>query len=367
MCKPKSKGGARCNPHLCQGVNTSMVAFAIAETGQAPAVVKDAFTDLQAEGARLPQPTRVEVDEFLEGQAFRVRHNPTLTEHKRTSILGRLRAAIGKVMPSGGLFHAWKAIVAESWARSRRRIIAVFLGTSIVFGVGACGNAAAEHVPPAPTAAVATATATAPDTAPVTVDRTPVASYAPFAASGEAVDVFGQDAADIGYQEAAQFVGSTTFDDTLLTGSTDTLTADAFDDHLDRMTPSMADAYKTIVTKALTDDEKAVSTLEGYSYFGFGGDGVNFQATGPLVINHSLSNPRVTVDRSTGTPRLAVTVDQHGDVRMVQNGAPVLVPTDKAIALYLVPNPAGSQHAWQIDGVSTNWQVNEPTPDTGSY
>lgn len=160
MCKAIKDGGARCAYHVGENASAALVTYVASTTGLGGQASREAFTDLVAEYADAPAPERAEVDDFLEQQIFRARHEPTLTEKRRESIIRRLREAIGKATPSGATFGAWKNLVAEAWSRVRRRAAVAFVAGALTFSLGACGNAGTD-VRPEPVATQAAASAPA--------------------------------------------------------------------------------------------------------------------------------------------------------------------------------------------------------------
>lgn len=160
MCKAIKDGGARCAYHVGENASAALVTYVASTTGLGGQDTRDAFTDLVAEYADAPEPSRAEVDQFIEQQIFRARHEPTLTEKRRDSIIRRLREALGKATPSGATFGAWKNLVAEAWSRVRRRAAAAFVAGALAFSLGACGNTGSD-VRPEPVATQAAASAPA--------------------------------------------------------------------------------------------------------------------------------------------------------------------------------------------------------------
>lgn len=152
MCKSSAEGGQRCQGHLRSGVTAAMTTYVVDATGLDRASAVTVIEDLRAEFADAPAPDRAEVDEFLERQAFRIRHEQALSEKRRNSLLGRIRAGIGRLLPDGPTFAAWKHSLAAAWQRAREPlkvagavagvfIASVGLGTAM----GAAGHANAAN------------------------------------------------------------------------------------------------------------------------------------------------------------------------------------------------------------------------------
>ena len=159
MCKAIKDGGARCAYHVGENASAALVTYVATTTGLGGQATREALADLTVEYADAPEPTRPQVDEFIEQQMFRARHEPNLTEKRRASILRRLQEAIGKAVPSGAQFAAWKNLVAEAWSRVRRRAAVAFVSGALAFSLGACGTPG-NDVRPEPTATQAAASAT---------------------------------------------------------------------------------------------------------------------------------------------------------------------------------------------------------------
>lgn len=136
MCKSSAEGGQRCQGHLSASTTAAMTTYVVHTTGLDRPTVDATMADLRAEFADAPAPDRAEVDQFLEQQAFRVRHEPDLTEKRRDSIMSRLRAGIGRLLPDGPTYAAWKNVLASAahraWKRARKPVIAVGVGAAAV-------------------------------------------------------------------------------------------------------------------------------------------------------------------------------------------------------------------------------------------
>lgn len=358
MCKPKP--GPRCSPHLADGVTSAVAAYAAVETGMKHQDAAQMMKDLEREAAYRPAPTPEEVTDFLREQEWRVRHSPTLTEPKRQSLLNRLRQALARIpQVSGAKFAAWKAALGEAWARTRKKVAAVFLAGSLSFGLGACGSTPAQYASPAPDRPVATSTAT-PAAEPITVEPGNFGGT-------EAATVLGQNKVNQGYEEVSGFAGSYGFDPRLVSDTSPT--AADFEPMTKEMTPAAAESFRQTVQQALAGDATAGKTLMTAAVFGvhgdLGGDTFTLAKTGPMVVNQRITAPQVSVDRSTGIERLQVSVHQHADLRgTLARGGEVRVPVDKDTTYWLTPAPAGSGSSWLIDGWSGTWSISQtPSPD----
>lgn len=259
-------------------------------------------------------------------------------------------------------FHNWERAVVDAWGRSRGPVGALCLASALAFGVGACGNAPSH---PDRSAAPAPSTVSTGNPSALRV-RIPAPTVEPATFTGPAVATFGQSDVDAAYQQAASFAGQYSYEEKLLPESG--WTAGDFQGPTSQMTASAAEGYRQTVQKAIAGDANAQTSLEGVSYFGISGPDTTFASSGPLVVNRSLSGATASVDRSTGTPRLQMTVQEHGDLRVTYKGAKSLVPMDKTVTYYLVKNDSGQDGLkWLIDGIHASWHVKTPVADTGTY
>lgn len=140
MCQSQAEGGVRCNHHLTSAAGAALTTYVVASTGAAAADVKAVAARLEREGEHLPAPSRGEVDDFIHQQMFRARHDDTLTEKRRESVLARLGAALGKVLPSGAKFYAWKNMMVETAVRMRRKVVAATVVAGLAVSLAACGE-----------------------------------------------------------------------------------------------------------------------------------------------------------------------------------------------------------------------------------
>ena len=351
MCKAKADGGERCSFHLKQGVTTGVTAFAAATSGLTGKNATAVFEDLKREGQNLPDPDQEEVDGFLARTEFNVRQDSTLAEPKRESIAARIRAAIGKILPDGATFHAWKNVVAESWKRARRYAVVGFLSAGLTFGLAACGNTPPDHVqaPPSQPAASAPAVVTpsAPSSA-VIGSQTP--AVAKPSVSPDAISKFGQAKVDAGYQQATALTNTSTFQRDLL--ETHPYTAKDFAAGRDQMTPNARKKWDDAVAKMLKGDADGKSKVMTMSYYGITGGDFKLAPTGPVAVNQTITKSKITVD-SEG--RMQVSFTHHGEVRALQGDKAVRYPVDKTVTYWLAPAKSSST-GWQIDAWSANYQ-----------
>lgn len=336
MCKPKSEGGKRCSFHLSQGVASGIIAYAAALTGLGRKASQEAFEALRAEGADLPAPSRGEVDAFLEAQQFRVQHEPALTTAKRTSILNRLRAAVGKVTPDGATFHAWKNVVAEAWARTRRRAAAVFLVSGLAFGMGGCATGPSNATPPPapPSGPVATAPATSATAAhvdKVTYDKAAVAK-------------FGQKDVESAGKFSTEFVAKYGANETLVNQTPEQIDASDVKDILANMTPDAQKSFLAALSAQDTNDGRA--NVFAVAIVGLNAGGYTVRTDVPGIGDVKVANPVVTVNDG----RMTVVQDFSSTVRYKgPAGKNYKMTAEKKVTFWLVKGPSKAQ-PWLIDG-----------------
>jgi hypothetical protein len=233
------------------------------------------------------------------------------------------------------------------------------LAFGLALTLSACGGGTEQAVSDAGETASAPATS-------VVDDRIQAPAVAPGNFSGEAVEVFGQDRVNAGYEETVDYATAITFDEDLLPVREGRTAAD-FEAATGRMTPSAAEGLRETIRRAVAGDEEAQSSLEGVVFYDLGGDGVTYHASGPIVVNRGITNPSVAVDRSTGSERLQVTFDESGDLRVLVTGSPSTVTMYKTTTYWLTPAPEGSGHTWLIDGIQSSWGSKGAVADTGTY
>lgn len=354
MCKAKNhvSGGKRCSFHLTQGVMTGMVAYVAAVTGLSSGETKSAFEGLKREGAALPDPSREEVDAFLEGQEFRIRHEPNLSEAKRLSILGRIRAAIGNVIPDGATFHAWKNVVAESWTRVRKKAAVFALIGAISAGVVGCSNSNPDYTDSAPVkdGPVVTAPVGHENAGPSQAVQVQPTSF-----TGPAVAKYGQDNVQAAYRTAADVAGEDSFNSSVVRPGQ--YQVSDFDFAKGNMTVSQQAEWDKTVKSALAGDVTAQQNVNAYAYYNVKGDGFTFRTDGAPVTNRSVSAPRTSV---AANGSLVMTVTSKGDFRMVQEGKNVLLTQTKEATYFMVKDASG---AWKVDGYTATFQTANPVAD----
>jgi hypothetical protein len=359
MCQSKAEGGRRCAFHLQQGVTSGMTTYVASVTGLSPKEANAAYEALEREGVNKPDPTREEVDEFLEKQVFRVRHEPDLTEKRRESIAARLKAAIGRITPNGATFHAWKNLVAESFSRVRRRAATAFLVGALTMSVGACGNTGTADATPDRAEHVAAAPAT-----PGPQYDTTYNDVKP-SISQDAVTRYGSAEVNAATDEAVTVSEEFGFNSDFLTAEApegkDGLLAAA-----DHMTPDAArDWVKNVnaYANAAPEDRAASSgnvwslaLYDPYTNAAMGGKSVSMTTDGPAAINQRIKSVRTSLD---GDGRLVVSVKSSADLRINLDQQPNLFHIDRDMTYYMAKTGDG----WKIDGWSGSLSPGTPRPE----
>lgn len=361
MCQSKAEGGRRCAFHLEQGVSRGMLTYSASVTGLPAQEAKAAYEDLEREGLTAPDPTREEVDAFIEEQMFRVRHEPNLTPARRESVLNRLRAALGRILPSGATFHAWKNLVAESWSRVRRKAAAAFVVSALAFGVGACGNAPATAVHDAPDTA-APVSSTQAHTGPAETQQTGSA----YAIEKPVIDNSARVYPDAQIQQAYDTVNELT---TQFTFNADLMRSEAGHHRtaadfapMERfMTPKVAHEFDQTTQRALKKCAPSAdfNSLQLMAFHDVSAPGISTRATGPVARDMRISNASISLDAASKALKVKETVS--GEVLLVKDGQNVKQSVTKTITFWMVPAQGG--HGWKIDGWRGTYTGGQVTPD----
>lgn len=351
MCQSKADGGRRCAFHLEQGVSKAMTSYAAAVTGLPGSQVAEAYASLEREGLAVPTPSREEVDAFLAQQAFQVRYAEDLTESRRRSLLARLQAALGRITPNGATFHAWKNLVAESFARVRRRAAAAFLAGALTFSVGACGNVPEAEAPPAQTPV---ATAPAAPAVPVGEYDTgydteyEVASQVSVGRDAEAK--YGAARVAAAMEQSRELVQDYAFNPEFINAEWGERRGDLLRAGTEHMTPDAAKDWRRMVRQVTegtpAERDKSLSVVYAYTFyapFSQTKDGTTPVTDGPAVVNPRITSTSSSLD-SYG--RLKVEVKSVADVRLLRDEVPTVAKIKRTSTFYLVP----SQQGWKVDG-----------------
>jgi hypothetical protein len=340
--------------------SSGMTSYAQACTGLDERAVAETFHALKREGADLADPDAGQVEEFLAGQEFRVRHDETLQPTRRESIVRRLRQALqdvrsGRYLPDGATFHAWRHVVSEAWRRSRRKAAAAVLTGALTFGVSACGNTGDRPQEPA-AGSSPTVSAPAEPAGPATV-RVPEQMWneAPMP-TGNAADTFGQDKVNQAYRQMLDRTFATTWDCDRMRTPASGLGESDFAAVEEAFTPETRTAWRHDVA-AIGSDAEAAEGVFNSTLYGLEGEksplgpghtvvGAGTDCIGTLSFGQAVAG----VDDSVGQRRLTLTFDASADVRMKNpDGQPYVLRVTKKQTVWLVEN-SDSRTPWLIDG-----------------
>lgn len=335
MCRSKQQGGRRCKYHLQQGVTACSVMYAVAATGLTRGEAIETQEALIREGTKQPDPSREEVDAFLTQEDFRIRHDQDLEPGLRAKLSERLQAAIGRVTPDGATFHAWKNLVAQAWAKGRRKVAAAFLVSSLSFGLGACGSAGNSE----PAEPVGTVGQVGAPVTPGTFDSDFGTPSKPSYSEG-VVNEFGQPNVDQAVDEALTLVEDESFRSDLLR-SEDTYQAGDFNSATSHMTDTCAADYRKQVAADLadTDDGSGVQLIAFHDI-----SGVQWHTDGPKTVDPKINKVKVSV--ADDGKRIEVHVDSQATMRYLDTGKPYHQNLIKGVTYWMKSTPNG----WKVDG-----------------
>lgn len=359
MCKSIANGGQRCQAHTRQAVSDQMVSYTTALTPLNSEQARAALRDLEVEGANLPDPEREEVDEWLERTITQVRYEPNLTESRRERIIRRLREALGRVLPSGATFHAWKSIMAEAWQRSRRKA-AIFFTVGVITFSGGCGLGAGGS---------------SPDDAPRGPSVVQVSSYEEFASDSlpapkvapEVARKFGEADAVDAYNMGARLILDHQMDGDTLGSPINTEVKGELAEVRKHLTPARQADLDDRVARASKDEDAyaAVAVLQAQGVdsgeIAVVDPNTGERVAGSLrkgvktpVVGRSISNPRLSVDPDG---RLKATFTSQSTLRVTGGDANYLAPLKNETTLWFTK----SGDKWLIDGWNADWS-NNPGP-----
>lgn len=119
----------------------------------------------------------------------------------------------------------------------------------------------------------------------------------------------------------------------------------------DHVTPSRYADWQGNVKKALTGDEAGAANVNGLIGYGMESAELKFDEGAPRVSNPNVSQAATSVDRASGSPRLAMRFTVTADViyRRTSDGKLVAFPYTKDTTFWMVPNSDKSK-PWLIDG-----------------
>jgi hypothetical protein len=182
------------------------------------------------------------------------------------------------------------------------------------------------------------------------------------AKEGEPTEVFGRRDVVEGYAEAVQFAAATTFALQTLVPSPHRFPS-YFKRHTSRMTAAMARENGATVDDCFAGDVEACEWMYAMRFYWHEDDEYPLQESGPLVVDHEIVSPVLSVDRTAGSPQLQVEFEHRADVRVHRDGVDMTIRLVKHATYWLVPAPDGLDHTWQIDDVDATWTAGDPVPE----
>lgn len=357
MCQSKAKGGRRCAAHLEQYATSGLVEYARHTSGLPRTEVKALYEMAKSSPSDEPEPTRVEVDNFLRSTASRVMNDPAIPPAPKQTIVTRLIEAIGRVKPSAATFRAWRSVVVDAWSKVRRQAAAGFVAAAMVVSVGACGNAPDQPAPDATAAPVAVATQ-----APAEHDTT--YTIAEPTLGQPAISRYGREEVETGTEQALTLLKDIGYDETLVSSPFESLTPRDFFTSNHLMTDSCRDSWDGHVRAYLGSDGKdSMESVYAMSMTSLlhhiKSKDFSEPETGPMV-----TDPRITkVETSLASDGSTLTVDTvaKATVRVNISGEPHTVTATKDTQIFLVRDADG----WQIDGWRGQVMTSSPVPEAG--
>lgn len=150
MCKSQAEGGRRCQGHLRSAAGASIATLVAAVTPESPAEVVRRMAGYAATHPDTTPADRDEVDEFLTEQITWTEVCTSLTTKQRSTIVGRLREALGRLTVDRATLAAWRAAAAHAWSATRYRVGGLVLAAAVVAGAGGCGTPVSHAPDPVP-------------------------------------------------------------------------------------------------------------------------------------------------------------------------------------------------------------------------
>jgi hypothetical protein len=199
--------------------------------------------------------------------------------------------------------------------------------------------------------------------APRHVPESAFAAQPPF--KGAAVKQFGQAALQAAYRQVVNFAFDTGWDPVLIAQRRSALTRADFDRPRSSLTVPCAKTYDALVKKALSGDRAAIRDLEGAALFSVAGTNSEVRAlTGEAAVSdRRFSRATMTLDRSSGKARLAVTFTATALVHLRDAaGKKFVMQTARELNYRLVRNAAADVkgRAFLIDAWSNHLQTKAP-------
>ncbi len=336
MCRAKAQGGQRCQGHRRAAVSGSVATLVAAVSPESKREVDARFAAAVPLKGTSGNASREDTDEFLIEAVERAETCDSLTDRQRTSVVERLREAVGRLVVSRETLAAWRATLDRAWARVGRATTGVLLAATLSLGAGGCGTGGDTSPAPEPTASPASVAPEVREHADKPVPKTdvPAEVAAYFGSESKARKVY-ENLATV-YMDSAMTANLITTDradvqpdDFVIRNLMTNDMRDRFDGHVRSAAGGDSDALQTVTALALYD------ALDGES-------GATLTPGVPAsVVQRRIETPRL---RLADDGRAKITLTTRGAVRVVEDGARNLSPY-KATATFFL-NRDGKVSGW---------------------
>jgi hypothetical protein len=281
--------------------------------------------------------SREDTDAFLTDAIDRAEACASLTDRQRTSVVERLREAVGRLVVTRETLSAWKATLDRAWARVGRATTGMLLAATLALGAGGCGTGGDPSPAPEPTA---TAASVAPEVREHAANPVPKPDV-----PADVATYFGSEAkARKAYERLAK-----TYMDGAMTA--DLLTTDRADATPRQfsiralMTAETRDRFDARLAKAATGDEEAyfdTGALALYDAFDRQPDVSLTPGVPSSIVQRRVENPRLGM-AADGRAKIAMTT--KGAVRATEKGESALSPYSATLTFFVEKN--GNISGWQ--------------------
>ena len=125
------------------------------------------------------------------------------------------------------------------------------------------------------------------------------------------------------------------------------------------MTPAMQKAWDREVVESLKGVKDSEYWVALIVFSDLRGEGITAPVGEPPILNTNFSPAQTTAylpDQDSPAKRLGITFNINGELNLIQNGKPFLVPFSKKLTYYLVPH-ASKDMPWLIDSYEGTWTV----------
>lgn len=351
MCRAKAQDGQRCQGHRRAAVSGSIAMLVAAVSPDSRRAVEERFAAVTTSEGTSGNATREETDQFFTEAIVRAEACASLTARQRTSVVERLREAVGRLVVSRETLAAWKATLDRAWARVGRATTGVLLAATLAIGAGGCGTGRDTSPAPEPTV---TAASVAPEVREHAADPIPKPDVPAHVAT-----YFGsEEKARKAYQRLA-----TTYMDGAMRA--DLLTADRADASpgqfaiRELMTPETRDRFDARLAKAATGDDEAyydTGALALYDAFDRQPDVSLTPGVPSSIVQRRIENPRMGM---AADGRVKITMTTKGAVRATEKGERALSPYSATVTFFVEKNGkiSGWHGGWDDagDDVPDRW------------